>query len=156
MSTFNVPLDQLQEWIANYDDNVTYENNPEGYKETRNVVFALQDLEALVAHCKTNAQVNAVRFYLVRQNDYANGTRHIIFDNQTQISLVAVPVLEFENNGEDANGNPTIPTGKCKDWITNNAVTCIYPNQTLPLTEHGGLCPYNCEGSLTNTFGAVS
>lgn len=153
------PVTRVAQWIRDYVSTRTHR------RETMNVVFELKQLRDFISYidhqnirlCDTgntneSDEINAVRFYFVRQNDIVdltpengNDRRDPVFidergQKQTQISLVAVPVLNYYRNTARHTFDGT-------DYDAgNDNVHCIYPYSNL--SEHTGLCPYNCKGSL--------
>jgi hypothetical protein len=130
---FNKELkaDALKYWVANY-------TKTRPGLETLNVVFTLADLTQLmqyIAEENNNAgQINAIRFYLVRQ-DNVKGRREVN-NGHTQISLAGVPVENYDG-------------GYGEDHKSGDNYVCIYPYPPHDFGgEHTGLCPQNCGGSL--------
>ncbi len=140
MAAEKIEFKKLEEWVANYEKNTTP-------RETKNVVISLDDINQLMDYCKTHPQsasISSVRFYLVRQNELG---RDIIFNGQSQISLVGVPVLDYKDNEFDANGNLIAHKGG-NDLKDGDDIFSIFPQSNNH--EHSGLCPYNCRGSINN------
>lgn len=150
MAHEKIELSKLKKWVADYNDNLFND------RETRNVVFKLEDFKDLISQCDNHPkakEINGIRIYLVRQNDHSNGTRDKVFRDQTQISLIAVPTLNYSDNEFD-DDDKLIPSKDGCDLIENDTIMCIYPSS--PNHEHSGLCPYNCQGSLNDDIEAIS
>ena len=142
MAAGKIEFKKLVDWVANYD------NHAIG-RETKNVVISLDDITQLIDYCKTHPQsasISSVRFYLVRQNELG---RDIIFNGQSQISLVGVPVLDYKDNEFDDNGNLIHHKGG-NDLKDGDDIFSIFPQSNDH--EHSGLCPYNCRGSINSSL----
>lgn len=138
MSSGKINFGILEGWSKNYENNA-YE------RETKNVVIYLDDIKNLINYCdqhKESDKINSIRFYLVRQNEFG---RDIVFGQQSQISIVGVPVIEYRDNEFDPNGN-LIQYAGGYDLKDGNDIYAIYPQSQDH--EHSGLCPYNCRGSI--------
>jgi hypothetical protein len=150
MAHKKIKLEHLKKWVKAYNDNLVND------RETRNVVFKLEDFKDLISQCENHPkakEINGIRIYLVRQNEHSNSTRDKVFRDQTQISLIAVPVLNYRDNEFDKDGK-LIPSGNSCDLIEDDSIIGIYPFS--PDHEHSGLCPYNCEGSLNDDIQAIT
>jgi uncharacterized UPF0160 family protein len=155
----------IKKWIKSYRTSKFH------IRETNSVVIDLDKIRTFISHIDqinsdraTRKQINGVRFYFVRQNDYfvnhpndntdGNNTREIVFkDNngidQTQISLLALPVINYRVQsrafvGEDEGIAEAIKALKFED--RDIMVDCLYAASTR--SEHTGLCPYNCAGTI--------
>lgn len=151
MASEKIKFSRLEKWVADYENNSLK-------RETKNVVINLSDIQDLIDYCNGHDQkskINALRFYFVRQNDLGTN-RDIVFDDQTQISLVAVPVLDYTDNEFDADGKLLNPEGGydvIEKTTDGDEVFAVYPISTNH--EHSGLCPYNCKGSINNSINPV-
>lgn len=131
---FNKALNEktLKDWVADYIET----RQP---LESMNVVFMLSDLINLIEYIgEANSSgryenINALRFYLVRQNEVSG--RRKLKNGHTQISLACVPVENYKN-------------GEGTDHKNGDNYVCIYPYPGDSGGEHTGLCPQNCGGSL--------
>lgn len=145
MAADRIKFSELEEYVNCYSESAMG-------RETKNVVLHIDDIKALVKYCDEHpetAKINAVRFYFVRQNDKK---REIVFNGQSQISLIGVPVKEYTNNEFDDHGVLINPEGGY-DIIEKKAdgdeIFSIYPHGEEH--EHSGLCPYNCKGSINGS-----
>lgn len=139
MAAGKIKFSQLEKWVNDYIENAIG-------RETRNVVIHLEDILKLVDYCKNHPEsdkINTIRFYLVRQNDK---DREIVFNGQSQISLVGVPVIDYKDNDHDVDGNLIEHEGGY-DLKEGSEIFSIFPHDDSH--EHSGLCPYNCRGSIS-------
>lgn len=136
-----IKYEKLRKWTTNYDDTAIG-------RETKNVVFFLEDLKEMIAYCENHpntSEINAVRLYLVRQNEF---DRDLLSNGQSQISIVATPVLNYSDNEFGPDDKLSNPSGgnDVLDGKDLDEVFAVYPLSSTH--EHSGLCPYNCKGSL--------
>lgn len=142
MAAEKIKFSKLVEWVDSYSKNALE-------RETKNVVINLDDIKELVKYCDEHSKkdkINSIRFYLVRQNEKDRG-RDIVFDDQTQISIIGVPVIDYKDNEFDVN-NKLIEHKGGYDLKEGDDIFSIYPFHVSH--EHSGLCPYNCRGSLNS------
>lgn len=172
---------RIKSWIKNYRKSKFH------IRETNSVVIDLNKIRRFLAYIDaTNRrrvaekQINGIRFYLVRQNDYfvnhsndgtdQNNTREIVFrDNtgtdQTQISLLGLPVINYHVKCVNEN-HPNTPHTLLDDCLgefvgydegledaiaaasrgNDVMMNCLYAASNQ--SEHTGLCPYNCDGTM--------
>lgn len=142
MAAEKIAFKKLEEWVANYENNALA-------RETKNVVINLDDIAELVNYCKNHPKsnaINSIRFYLIRQNELG---RDIVFKDQSQISLVGVPVINYQDNEFDVNQNLIYHDGGY-DLKEGDEIFSIFPQGYNH--EHSGLCPYNCRGSINKNL----
>ena len=181
-------LTTIKKWIKDYRRHKQLPN------ETNCVTIDLVKIKEFIAYIDeqneinakqaNNQQINAVRFYLTRQNNISeknvvNGniddnitdTNSLLevqerrmtvffddnFEPQTQISLLALPVLNYKIEVRPDN-KYTNCLNKFRQHTTNeegwwvgkdyrpneSEVHCLYARNAL--SEHSGMCPYNCDG----------
>ncbi len=177
-------LARIKKWIKDYRSNkaITFNNtNPQRpyaiVHETNSVTIDLKKIKDFIAYIDDqnrnnpngilpdqDNQINAIRFYIVRQNDIldseGNGRTEIFKDlagiSQTQLSLLALPVVRYRWDpaiNYDRFGRPVLPTPriyqavKGRDYLPDaTKIRCLYA--ASPISEHTGLCPYNCDETL--------
>jgi hypothetical protein len=141
MAAEKIKFSKLEEWVNCYSENAIG-------RETKNVVIPLDDIKALIEYCNSHPEsdtINGIRFYLVRQNDFGRDT---VYNGQSQISLVGVPVVNYKDNDFDPK-NQLIQHDGGNDLMDNDEeIFSVFPKADTH--EHSGLCPYNCRGSINS------
>ena len=158
MSQRYVSQKELRKWVNSYKKTIKPKkgktfNTYELGNETRNCFLGLGELQQLLnyitnqnANLKTADQIDGVRIYLTRSKIH----KHTLWiaDKIPQIGFAIVPTCNYSNRGIDKGTGLDIYG--CDDYFeTINKVKqtmCIFvPNER---SEHTGLCPVNCKGSL--------
>lgn len=188
-------LTTIKKWIRDYRQNKQLVN------ETNSVTIDLEKIKEFISYIDeqnnqtqtasqtqqgSQSKINAVRFYLTRQNNISDVNvlydksindnlddrnnklkiqqrrMTVFFDKdfqpQSQISLLAVPVLNYRQEYRPSNeyierlNEFRQHTNKEDSWWVGEdyrpdteQIHCLYARHYS--SEHSGLCPYNCDGT---------
>jgi hypothetical protein len=135
-------------------------NNYRGYKtnenETNNGLISLKELKEFINYVEFYNQRNlnsdkcdGIRIYLVRHplDEASNrGETKVDFPgkgNTTQISFAIVPTKQYGETFSDEDKNLIYGANNC---FEGDEIVCLSPGSLN--SEHSGLCPTNCGGSI--------
>ena len=150
----------LKEWINNYRSRIPNKPQQNTYKvieaanETVNCIISVAEIRDLIAHIdeqnkslKEADKIGGLKIYLIRQALYTSTL--FIEGGVPQIGLAIVPANHYGPTGETDPGTQKEKYGSQNYFegpTDNRKIMCVFlPNER---SEHTGLCPVNCGGSL--------
>ena len=138
---------ELQTWVDPYIASITNDPN-----ETKNAIISLKELRDLMtyidnANVNLSKRIDGIRIYLTRFP--LMSTTRTTNRNGPQISIAIVPTVEYSEQFEIDKQMGVLVAGAKNHYVWDNTVEqimCVFPGDVK--SEHTGLCPVNCGGSL--------